>query len=356
MRKRTVRISCPHKDRPQAAASRVKRNTEGTVVVTSMAAWNHTGGGQTTQKIAEALHDLGYGIIFASCAATLGSDEDGIDVVHLRGGRLDFPSDCVGVVGMAYNHSGLAVMSKAQSAGIPFLYHSLDWWAGFDNPVEFDESIECELWCESDYVSASARKLISHLNDAYGDREDALYIANAGDSSYLKRRWVERPKDVSLVYCGSVYGEWHDWDIVFDIKATHPDWMVSIVGPGPDHLIDEFRRAGIDYHPPVPHKELPIHIEDASVGIIPFHTSKLCESVHPLKMHDYLMLGRPVVSSWMPEVAPFPYTFMPSPGEWYSAIEKAHSIDVSKTVVDTCYMHHTWEDRALSISDEVLLS
>jgi hypothetical protein len=356
MRKRTVRISCPQKKVSKKTTSIDNVRGEGTVVVTSMAAWDHTGGGQTTQKIAEALRGFGYNILFTSCAPTPTPELDGIEVVFLPGTEVDIPKDCVGVVGMAYNHNGADIMHKAQAAGIPFLYHALDWWEGFDNPVEWDSDIEEEMWQEADYVSASARVLIKHLNEAYGQRDDALYIANTGDSNYLKREWVERPSEVSVVYCGSAFGEWHDWRVLFDTSAMRPDWTISVVGPSPDYLVDEFRMHGINYHPTVPHAELPHYIEAASVGVIPFEMSKLCESVHPLKLHDYLMLGRPVVSSWMPEVASFPYTFIPSPGEWPNAIEKAHNANVDKSVVDSCYRHNTWRDRAITLSNEVLLS
>ena len=56
---------------------------------------------------------------------------------------------------------------------------------------------------------------------------------------------------------------------------------------------------------PKPHRELPDYIRNFDVGIVPYVSSKYTETVIPTKINEYLALGKPVVSTNLPELSNF---------------------------------------------------
>lgn len=50
------------------------------------------------------------------------------------------------------------------------------------------------------------------------------------------------------------------------------------------------------------YEELPFYLKHFNVCLIPYHVNKLMEAVDPIKLREYLCLGKPVVSVNLPEV------------------------------------------------------
>jgi glycosyltransferase involved in cell wall biosynthesis len=51
----------------------------------------------------------------------------------------------------------------------------------------------------------------------------------------------------------------------------------------------------------VPYSELPKHIEDVDIFLLPYVKNELTRNINPLKLREYLATGRPVVSTSLPE-------------------------------------------------------
>jgi glycosyltransferase involved in cell wall biosynthesis len=54
-----------------------------------------------------------------------------------------------------------------------------------------------------------------------------------------------------------------------------------------------------------PHEEIPQYIQQFDVCLIPYVLDAFTSSVSPAKLNEYLALGKPVVSSNLPEVEQF---------------------------------------------------
>lgn len=74
---------------------------------------------------------------------------------------------------------------------------------------------------------------------------------------------------------------------------THPAWPL-------------LRRHGARLFPPLALHDLATRVAQASVGIIPYQNNNLTSGISPLKTHEYLAAGLPVVATALPAVTPHP--------------------------------------------------
>ena len=75
----------------------------------------------------------------------------------------------------------------------------------------------------------------------------------------------------------------------------------SVVLIGPDHLRDvereRLRLPNIFHVGPVPYVQLPEYMRRFDVCIVPHNVTPFTESLNPIKLWEYLALGKPVVST-----------------------------------------------------------
>jgi hypothetical protein len=121
------------------------------------------------------------------------------------------------------------------------------------------------------------------------------------------------------LYYGTI-SSWLDFDALVAALDAVPELTVELVGP---------REARVPEHPrlrirgPVPHDALPGLAREADVLLVPFRRTPLVEAVDPVKMYEYVALGREIVCLRWPEVeqfAPFAHLY-DSPSHLVSVIQ-----------------------------------
>ena len=119
------------------------------------------------------------------------------------------------------------------------------------------------------------------------------------------------PKPI-LGFVGNV-NEQIDYPLVTWLARRHPDWSFVVIGRY-DGLASLRRRADFKEWMALPNvhrlgwkdfADLPRYVANFQVGLIPFVISALTRQGYPLKLHEYLACGLPVVSTDMEEVRPF---------------------------------------------------
>jgi hypothetical protein len=82
------------------------------------------------------------------------------------------------------------------------------------------------------------------------------------------------------------------------------------------------------------------------VGIIPFKINKLSAAVDPIKIYEYLALGLPVVSFFMPQIKNYPNTRLAnSVDEFANELDLALKNNTSNIEIDKWLKENTWQDR-----------
>ena len=94
-----------------------------------------------------------------------------------------------------------------------------------------------------------------------------------------------------------------DYELIVALAEADPDWSIVMVGPvtgiDPERLP---RRRNIFWIGPRPYGEMPDYAFGFQVCLAPFAVTDATRLHRPLKINEYLMAGRPVVSTALPEV------------------------------------------------------
>jgi glycosyltransferase involved in cell wall biosynthesis len=124
-----------------------------------------------------------------------------------------------------------------------------------------------------------------------------------------------------------------DWPLLLDLSALHPEWSFVFVGPKRLHPeISESielmsRRPNVYFLGGKPTELLGGYAQHFDASIMPYRLDDYTKYVYPLKLHEYLATGRPVISSRMYSVQEFGsvVAIADTREDWSNAIKHALS-------------------------------
>jgi glycosyltransferase involved in cell wall biosynthesis len=124
-----------------------------------------------------------------------------------------------------------------------------------------------------------------------------------------------------------------DWPLLLELSAQHPEWAFVFVGNVAAHaelpqvLSALAQRRNVHLLGARPAQSLPAYVQHCDVCIMPYRLNDYTKYIYPLKLHEYLATGRPVVGARIPSIEAFRSMVLlaGSPEEWSSAIERALS-------------------------------
>jgi len=139
--------------------------------------------------------------------------------------------------------------------------------------------------------------------------KDTHILNNAVDISIYENaltKKFERPEEIKEVktkiigYMGNINEARINYGLLKKIAETHHDKTLLIVGPLNSN---DYIEHGLDKMPNVIFtggkniRDLPPYVQNMDVALIPFHCNTLTKSIYPLKINEYLAVGRPVVAT-----------------------------------------------------------
>jgi len=123
-----------------------------------------------------------------------------------------------------------------------------------------------------------------------------------------------------------------DLPMLLELARTRRDWSLVLVGP----VRDEHADIGADVaalrsEPNVhflgarPARDLPFYTRGFDVCLMPYRQTNYTRYIYPLKLHEYLACGKPVVATPLENLREFAdvLRFAECSDEWVSAIETA---------------------------------
>lgn len=182
------------------------------------------------------------------------------------------------------------------------LYDVTDDWLAADSPPRtLARTVEDEAALLD---RATAVTVCSpHLAAVKGARRPVTLVTNGVDVARYRRQ-AGRPADLPdgpvALYAGTLHAD--RLDVALTCRAAEAlTGLGRVVLLGPDALEapdrEALHRAGAVLLGARPYDEVPAYLQHAEALVVPHVVSPFTESLDPLKLYEYLAVGRPVVST-----------------------------------------------------------
>lgn len=219
------------------------------------------------------------------------------------------------------------------------------------------ESLERTLLDKSRIVFVSSLSLRDKLK-MRGTIAGIHVVNNAVSARVLKTCSADRKSEepvmgsYSIYYFGTV-ASWIDFELLMGLLERHADVEIKLVGPIETQIPVHERLHAVG---PVEHAKLIDYVAPANAFIMPFIVNELISSVDPVKVYEYIALGKPSFVVRYPETMKFePYVYL------YNGLEELSHLltrvtrsNETKSTIEDCkefLMKNTWRSRAAQILD-----
>ena len=184
-----------------------------------------------------------------------------------------------------------------------------DWLSVSDKRLDRIRAGDALLCREADVVivvSERLRELKTSLVAANGRVElvpnglDVEYYARARDADFSPHPIAQNWRSPVLGYLGSIHAKRIDFPLIEALSKAMPHVTIALVGP---ILLHEESKALIAKLPnvmtpgAVPFQDSPAVLRAFDIFLVPHIESDFTRSLNPLKLGEYLSIGKPIVST-----------------------------------------------------------
>lgn len=194
------------------------------------------------------------------------------------------------------------------------------------------DALETELMLHVDQVFIHSKGLLEKKGSI---NRNTAFIPNGVDFDAYSRPAVE-PHDMAgiprprLGYTGRIKKQL-DWPLILELTRRFPHYSFVFVGPvvpHPDYddYLEEFsRRPNVHMLGAKPTAKLAVYPQHFDVCLMPYQRNDYTKYIYPLKLHEYLAGGAPVVGTNIRSLQEFAevVALPDSLDEWCDAIERA---------------------------------
>jgi len=211
------------------------------------------------------------------------------------------------------------------------VYHIDDEYT-FANVEAAQDRRELELIKTADVVTVTSPGLLQRKG---GINPKTVFVPNGVDYASYATPATE-PADLAAIphprigYTGYVKSQL-DWDLMRMLMAAHPQWQFVFVGPKRLHdgigpILQTLESLpNVHFLPAKRQKELATYPQHFDVCVMPYQANGYTKYIYPLKLHEYLASGRPVVGTRLPSFEEFGdvVSLASTAAEWTAAIAAA---------------------------------
>ncbi|MEX0666611.1 MAG: glycosyltransferase [Acidimicrobiia bacterium] len=189
-----------------------------------------------------------------------------------------------------------------QRFGWNVVYDCMDEWSGFPGISESVIDEETSLAASADIVVVSGKRLLEKWAAA---GPPVVLARNATDfDRFASDPGPSELDDVDgpvIGYFGAI-SEWLDLGLVAWAARERPAYTFVLVGAPEIDVRAVKKLPNVRLLGQRPYEEIPAHLARFDVCIIPFLVNDITAATDPVKFYEYLSGGKPVVSTWMPEL------------------------------------------------------
>lgn len=214
------------------------------------------------------------------------------------------------------------------------------------------------------YVIATATRLYENVRKINPAAKAALISNGAecekfppdqktGEKEYLS--WL-RPDSVKAGYYGAM-ASWVDYDLLKAL-ADHPEIQIILIGIEHDASLQEsgiLEYKNVRFLGKRPYEELAGYAHFFDVCMIPFVVNDITESTSPVKLFEYMAMGKPVVATSLPECKKYELVKIADTKEDFvedvlKLAEKGKSEEFQSRLME-CARGNDWKAKAAELKD-----
>lgn len=251
-------------------------------------------------------------------------------------------------------------IAKNKSAKI--IYENIDNWETSLGEMFFDEATLESMLQNADMITATAKKLVQQTEmylKKYGIvNKKVYYLANAVDDDLFEpRKEYKKPEDLytnekTLIYYGSLWGNWFDWDIIKKVADSSAYISINLIGDysGIRQKVEEMPN-NVHFLGLKKQEELPAYLQYSDFAILPFKQGSIGDYVSPLKIFEYISMNKEVIATELPDINGYPNTYTSLESEdWINHIMNSKN-DVNISARDEFINKNNWYSRCSEMLD-----
>lgn len=344
------------------------------VFIFSLIPYYDIGGGQRPAQLAKAFNKAGYSVYYFFGIHSSESKLFHIEIPtvmhrHIDGiTAMDFTKliteDDLVIFDFPY-YKFTPFLDVAEEVGAKIIYENIDNWETSLGGEFFDLTALKNMLRKSNILVGTAKPLVRQLEGYLrkykidASSKTILYSANAVDADIFEPRVKhDKPTDLitgekTLIYYGSLWGEWFDWDLIFGIAKEYPTYSIILIGDDKP-VLDYVAKAPENIHFLGLKKQmdLPPYLEHSDIALIPFKVDKIGEYVSPLKIFEYIAMNKTILSTSLPDIIGYPNTYTGNTvASWNKALKDIKDKPVDEFASKEFTAHNTWFSRSADMLD-----
>jgi len=180
------------------------------------------------------------------------------------------------------------------------IYYCYDEIAGTNWSGKHGPAYEKAFMKDVDLVVTSSKKLQEKKSNY---NSNCKLVPNGVNLDIFQSVPKHHSKTRSIGYVGAI-DDRIDFELIKHLQDTLPNHTFDFYGPVKT-IIPEVVQKRLNLHGSVPQDTLPEHIGRMDLCIIPFVKNELTAAIYPLKINEYLAMGKPVVSTDFADLTDF---------------------------------------------------
>lgn len=337
--------NCTCHSRVGAKAEDLCAKTGRQIFIFASVPYYDVGGGQRSAQMARTFNDMGFRVYYIYGFESSESKQENlyiptikhahIDQYSVEEMKLELENDAVLIFEIPYRKFE-PYLEYACMQGCETVYEHIDNWDSSLGSMFYDEEVLKAFMKRAGAITVTARLLGEKIRNIW--KRKYLYLANAVDSTLFEpAKSYQKPNDLvegekTLLYFGSLWGEWFDWDKILYV-ANNCDCEINLIGDY--HMIYE----KVEVMPPNIHflglkkqTDLPAYLYYSDIALLPFKNCEIGKYVSPLKVFEYIAMGKPVLATPLDDISGYPNVFVSdSKEEWVEAIQGEWDLQETST-------------------------
>ena len=327
------------------------------------------GGGQRSSQLAKTFYKMGFPVYYLYAYPSSESKIHNIPMPMIM--HNDLKKVGLERLSSLMNENDLCIFESpcekfeeyiklAKEKKAKIVYENIDNWETSLGVGVLHKATLNELLKDANLLVGTAKPLVTQLEEYCQDlkiKRDIKYLANAvDDEMFFPLKQHEKPEDLvigskTLIYYGSLWGEWFDWEIVFGVAKANPDYEINLIGDyqGIMNVVTKSPK-NVHYLGLKKQEELPAYLKYSDYALLPFKVGKIGDYVSPLKIFEYISMNKIVLATSLPDIKDYPNTYFGDTAEeWNKLLKKNLKVDEQKS--DEFVSKNNWYNRTCQILD-----